>query len=93
MPDSTAIDIDAILATLPPRKPIGGLDRWLAEDDERAERFWSYIEAGRARGHGFSPLVDAWNRASGSPCPVKYNQVRIAYREREGRADGRQVAG
>ena len=88
---NTTIDIDAILAILPPTKPIGGLDRWLAEDHARAERFWMLIDAGQARGHGLGPLIEAWNAATGSPIPVKQNQVRVKLRERTER--GRQDRG
>lgn len=93
MPASTAIDIDAILATLPPAKPVGPFERWLSEDPERAERFWALIDAGRARGHGLETLIAAWDKATGATIPVKQNQVRVKLREREGRANGRQVPG
>jgi len=90
---NTSFDLDAILASLPPAKPVGAFDRWLTEDPERADRFWALVEAGQARGHGLGPLIEAWNAATGEPIPVKQNQVRVKLREREGRASGRQVAG
>mgnify|MGYP006921296244 CR=1 FL=1 len=86
MLDRTAIDIGAILASLPPAKPVGAFDRWLAEDPDRTERFWMLIDAGQARGHGLGPLIEAWNAATGEPIPVKQNQVRVKLRERTERA-------
>lgn len=77
------IDVDAILAGMKPAKPIGAFDRWLAEDSKRTESFWQLIEAGTERGHGIGPLLEAWNASTGSPCPVKYNQVRVAFKARE----------
>lgn len=82
------IDIDAILAGMGPGKPVGAFDRWLAEDENRTAQFWSLLEKGSAKGLGIQPLLLAWNEKSGHPCPVKYNQVRVALREREKRRAG-----
>lgn len=83
--NASAIDIDAILGMLPPTRPVGAFERWLAEDANRTEQFWKLIEAGQARGHGLGPLIEAWNAATGSPIPVKQNQVRVHLRERRER--------
>lgn len=79
----TKIDVDAILAGMKPGKPVGAFERWLSEDAGRAAQFWKLMEAGRARGHGIGPLVDAWNAASESKCPVQSNQVRLVLNRRE----------
>ena len=89
------IDLDAILATIPDSRSPGTLDRWIAEDPERTERFFELMTRGQAAGKSLEKLLGAWN-AHVPPedrCPVKYNQVRVKLREREGRARGRQVAG
>jgi len=80
-----AIDIEAILGSLPPARPVGVFERWLDEDPERAGQFWALIDAGRARGHGIAALVEAWNAATGAVVPVKHNQVRVHLRERRER--------
>ena len=87
----TSFDVESILAILPPARPVGAFDRWLAEDADRTERFWMLIDAGQARGHGLGPLIEAWNAATGEPIPVKQNQVRVKLRERTER--GRQERG
>lgn len=84
-----AIDIDAILGSLPPARPVGAFERWLAEDAQRTAQFWALIEKGQLRGHGLGPLIEAWNAATGSPIPVKQNQVRVYLRERRERAEKR----
>ena len=82
---TSAIDIDAILGSLPPARPVGAFERWLAEDAARTEKFWTLIDAGQSRGHGLGPLIEAWNAATSSPIPVKQNQVRVYLRERRER--------
>lgn len=77
------IDVDAILAGMPPVRKVGAFERWLDEDPDRAAKFWTLMEAGTERGHGIGPLIEAWNASSGFPCPVKYNQVRVAFKARE----------
>lgn len=78
-----AIDVDAILSDIVPSRPVSALERWLADDPTRATAFWDLMDRGTARGLSIQSLVAAWNDRSGHPVPVKYNQIRLALRERE----------
>lgn len=80
------VDLEAILAGIPDSRSPGALDRWLDEDAKRAADFWWVIENGRARGKSFEKLLGGWNAAQEVPanrCPVKQNQLRVAFTSRE----------
>ena len=82
---SKPIDIDAILATIPDGRSPGTLDRWIAADPERADRFFGLMERGQMCGKSLERLVAAWNAHHDGldRCPVKQNQVRLALKARE----------
>ncbi len=82
---SKPIDIDAILATIPEGRSPGVLERWIAADPERADRFFGLMSKGRAMGKSMEKLVSAWNahHTGEDLCPVKQNQVRVALIARE----------
>lgn len=89
------MDAKAILEGLNPGRA-SAFDRWLDEDAERTEQFWAVMEGASTRRVGIDKAIAAWNAAAdaaGEPdsrCPVKYNQVRVALRQRE--AARREVA-
>lgn len=89
------MDVDAILASLQPGRA-SVFEEWLESDKVRAEKFWAVIEGASRLRVGIHKALEAWNAAAdaaGEPesrCPIKYNQVRLALRQRE--AARREVA-
>lgn len=89
------MDVEAILASLTPGRA-SAFDEWLSEDPKRTANFWAVMEGALRLRVGIDKAISAWNSAAdadGKPenrCPVKYNQVRLALRQRE--AERREVA-
>ena len=80
--EKDTIDVEAILARLAETKSRSALDEWLEASASRAEDFWLVMDRAVEIKKLAAGLV-FWNEMSGQPCPVKYNQVRLAVRARE----------
>lgn len=89
------MNAEAILASLRPGRT-SAFEDWLNADRKRADQFWAVLEGAARMRVGIHKALEAWNAAAdaaGEPdsrCPVQYNQVRLALRQRE--AARREVA-
>ena len=73
-------DVDEFFQALPTLRVPGKLDAWLAEDAERADRFWEIMDLAYERGR-VGAAIKLWNQRY-DPIPVRGNQVRVRLNER-----------
>lgn len=78
-----------MLSKLEPQRRPSAFNDWLASDPERASAFWYLMEGAAALRTGLHKALALWDSEyPDHKCPVKYNQVRQALRERETKRAG-----
>lgn len=80
------MDVDTILASLAPVRPMDALERWEQENPNRAADFWRLIRGAKAKGVGIDRALEAWDAnvdSEADRCPAKRDKVFKALRKRE----------
>lgn len=87
--DTKRFDGSALLAKLEPQRRPSAFNDWLDADPERTAAFWTLMDGAATMRIGLHKALALWDSEyPDHPCPVKYNQVRQALRDREAKRAG-----